>query len=180
MEKDSILTRVNLVVGLIIIILAIIVIIFSNAALLSIMILLSIALLFAGIGRLYNAFTNEKLKKIAKILKFVTGLLAIILSLTIIIISIVEPATSILLLINLLGYMFIIIGVSRIAVGLLVERYTKEYRFFLVLIGILSFVFAFIVIFYPTFGYFVLVILLSSTLLINGLVRVLYALFERK
>ncbi|MBY9021272.1 MAG: hypothetical protein KGD67_09450 [Candidatus Lokiarchaeota archaeon] len=84
------------------------------------------------------------------------------------------------LLINLLGYMFIIIGVSRIAVGLLVENYSKVYRVFLVLVGIFSFLFAFIVLLYPTFGYFVLVILLSLSLLINGLVRVLFAAFERQ
>jgi len=180
LEKENILTGVNLVIGLMIIILSLIVIVFSNAALLSIMILMSIALFFAGTGRLYNVFANQKLNKSAKILKFIVGLLAIILSLVIIIITIVEPTTSILLLINLFGYMFIIIGVSRIAIGLLVENFTKEYRFFLVLVGIISFIFAFIVIFYPTIGYFVLVILLSMSLLINGLARVLSALFERK
>jgi len=180
MEKENILTGVNFVFGVLIIILSILVIIFLNAALLSIMILLSIALLFAGIGRLYNGFVNEKLSKFTKALKFITGALAIIISLIVIIVSVIEPTVSILLLIDLFGYMLIIIGVSRIAIGLLIEKYTKEYRVFLVLVGIISFVFAFIVIIFPTFGYFVLVILLSFSLLVNGLARVSHALFERK
>ncbi|MBY9021273.1 MAG: DUF308 domain-containing protein, partial [Candidatus Lokiarchaeota archaeon] len=111
MEKKNILTNVNLVVGLTIVVLSILVFIFSNAALLSIMGLFSIALLFIGIGRLYNAFSNEKLNKIGKVLKFITGVLAIILSIIIFIVTLIEPVSSILLLINLLGYMFIIIGV---------------------------------------------------------------------
>ena len=180
MEKENILTNINLVVGLIIIVLSVLVIIFSNAALLSIMGLFSIAILFIGIGRLYNAFSNEKLSKLVKALKFITGVLAIILSIIILIVTLIEPVSSILLLINLLGYMFIIIGVSRIAVGILVEDYSNVYRVFLALVGIFSFFFAFIVLLYPTFGYFVLVILLSLSLLINGLARVLFAVFERK
>ncbi len=179
MEKENLLKGVNLIVGLIVILLSILVIIFSSAALLSIIILLSIALLFAGIGRLYSAFADEKLNKIAKGLKIIVGILEIIISLTVIIITIIEPTISILLLINLFGLIFIVIGASGIAIGLLVEKFTKQYRFLLILIGIISFVFAFIVLFYPTFGYFVLVILLSLSLLFNGFARVLYALFEK-
>lgn len=180
MEKEDLLIRFNIIIGLIIIFLSILVIIFSSAALLSLMILLSIALLFAGIGRLYNSFANEQLNKIAKIIKFLVGLLAIVISLTILILSIINPSVSILLLINLFGYSFIIIGCARIAIGFLVEKYTKQYRFFLVLVGIVTFVFAFIMILFPTFGYFVLVILLSLSLLFNGLARVMYSVLNKK
>jgi len=180
MEKENQFFGINIVIGLIIIILSILVILFSNAALLSIMILLSISFLLAGIVRVYNTFADEKLNKIAKVIKFLVGLSVIVISLTILILTVINPTISILLLIYLFGYSLIVLGCARIAVGLLVERYSKAYRFFLILVGIATFIFAFIVIFFPTFGYFVFTILLSLSLFFNGLLRVFSVLLEKR
>jgi len=180
MEKENQFFGINIIIGIIIIILSILAILFSGAALLSIMLLLSIALFFAGIIRVYNTFADEKLNNIAKVIKFVVGLSMIGISLTILITTIISPAVSILFLIYLFGYGFIILGCARIAVGLLVERYSKPYRFFLILVGIATFIFAFMVIFFPAFGYFVLTILLSLSLLFNGLLRIFSIFLDKK
>jgi len=180
MEKESQFLSINLIIGIIIIILSILVILFSSAALLSIMILLSFALFSAGVARLYNTFADEKLNKIAKVIKFLVGLSIIGISLTILILTLINPTISILLLIYLFGYGLIILGCARIGVGLLVERYSKPYRFFLIFVGIITFIFAFIVIFFPTFGYFVIIILLSLSLLFNGLLRIFTVFLDKK
>jgi uncharacterized membrane protein HdeD (DUF308 family) len=180
MEKDNQFFGINIIIGIIVIILSILVIFFSGAALLSLMILLSIAIFFAGTARVYNTFADEKLTKIAKIIKFIVGLSMIGISLTVLITTIINPTVSILLLIYLFGYGLIILGCARIAVGLLVERYSKPYRFFLIFVGIATFIFAFIVIFFPTFGYFVLIMLISLSLLFNGLLRIFSILLDKK
>ncbi len=180
MEKDNLLIRVNIIVGLIIIILAILTIIFANILLLTLMLLLSIALLFVGIGRISNAFLNEKLNKIGKALKYFTGILAIAVSISIMIITMINPTFSILILINLVGYTLLAIGIARIFVGIMMEKYSKKYRFILIIVGIASLIFAFLVVIFPTFGYFVIVILLSLSLLFNGFARISYALSKIK
>lgn len=179
MEKLNLFDFINIFIGLIIIVFSLIVIIYANMALITLMILLSIALLVAGVGRVYNTFSDQNLNKIGKILKFMTGLLAIIMSITIILIIVINPMFSIVFLINLLGYTLIIIGIVRIFIGIMIEKYPKKYRFVLILVGIICFVFAFLVLVFPTFGYFLVVIFLSISLLVNGIARISYVLFGK-
>ncbi|MGB5910155.1 MAG: DUF308 domain-containing protein, partial [Promethearchaeia archaeon] len=148
--------------------------------LLSLIILLSIALLFVGIGRISNAFLNEKLNKIGKVIKYITGILTIIVGIFIMVIVIVDPTFAILILINLVGYTLLVIGITRIFIGIMMEKYSKKYRFILIVVGITTFIFAFLVLIFPTFGYFVIVILLSLSLLLNGFARITYALSRIK
>ena len=180
MEQENILIRVNIFVGLIIIILSILTLILSNIVLISLIILLSIALLFSGIGRISNAFLNERLNKAGKALKYLTGILAIVISISIMIITIINPTFSIIILINLVGYILIAISISRIFIGIMMQKYSKKYRFILFIVGIASLIFALLVLIFPTFGYFVIVILLSLSLLLNGFARVTYALSRIK
>jgi len=180
MEQENILIRVNIIVGLIIIILSILIIILSNIVLLSLMILLSITLLFAGIGRISNAFLNERLNKTGKAIKYLTGILAITVSISIMIITIIDPTFSVLILINLVGCTLIAIGITRIFIGIMMQKYSKKYRFILFIVGITSLIFALLVLIFPTFGYFVVVMLLSLSLLLNGFARISYALSKIK
>ena len=179
MEKLSLFDYINIFIGLITIAFSLIVIIYANIALITLIILLSITLLVAGAGRVYNSFLDKNLNKIGKILKFGTGLLAIIMSITIILILVINPMFSIVLLINLLGYTLIVIGIVRIFIGIMVEKYPKKYRFILILVGIICFVFAFLVLVFPTLGYFLIVIFLSISLLVNGLARMSYVLLGK-
>ena len=180
MEDESTFKSINIIIGFIIFILSILVLILANVLLLSLMVLLSIAVLVSGIGRLYNAFYNKQLNKIGKILKFITGLLASIIGLIILILTIVDPSASIALAISLIGYTFIVIGVVRIFIGIMMENYQKEFRIFLVIIGILTMIFAFIIVLFPALGYFVMIVYISLTLMFNGLTRMIVVLFGKK
>ena len=180
MEEKSIFNSVNSVIGIIIISLSIIVLIFANVVILSLMILLSIAVIFSGIGRIYNAFYNTQLNKFGKILKLITGIIALLMGGLVLILTITVPSVSIILLISLIGYTFIIIGIARIFMGILMESYKKEYRIFLVMIGIITMIFAFTVVLFPALGYFVLITYISLTLMINGLTRIVFSLFGKK
>ena len=180
MENENLIKNINIVVGSIIILLSIIVLFYGTAALISLILLLAIAFLFMGIGRLFNAYSNTLLNKLSKYIKYSTGFISIIVSIAVLVITIVNPSLSILILINLFGYVLIIIGVARIAVGYLMELYPIVYRVFLVIVGILTFVFAFIVLLFPILGYFILVTLVSLSLLVNGLARVLFGIVVKK
>ncbi|MBY9004777.1 MAG: DUF308 domain-containing protein [Candidatus Lokiarchaeota archaeon] len=179
MEDESTLKSINIIIGSTIFILSILVLILANVLLLSLMVLLSIAVLVSGIGRLYNAFYNKQLNKIGKILKFITGLLASIVGLIILILTIIDPSASIVLAISLIGYTFIVIGVARIFIGVMMENYKMEFRIFLIFIGVITMIFAFIVVLFPTLGYFVLILYISLTLMFNGLTRIIFALFGK-
>ncbi len=180
MEGKSRFNSINSIIGIVIISLSIIVLVFSNVVVLSLIILLSIAVIFSGIGRIYNAFYNTLLNKFGKILKLVTGVIAVLIGFIVLILTLTVPGVSIILLISLIGYTFIIIGIARIFMGILMESYKKEYRIFLVMIGLITMVFAFMIILFPALGYFVLITYLSLTLMINGLTRIIFSLFGKK
>lgn len=180
MEEKSRFNSINSIIGIIIISLSIIVLIFANVVVLSLMIVLSIAVIFSGIGRIYNAFYNTLLNNFGKILKLVTGVIAVLVGVLVLILTLTVPSVSIILLISLIGYTFIIIGMARIFMGILMDSYKKEYRIFLVMIGLITMIFAFIVVLFPALGYFVLITYLSLTLMINGLTRIVFSLFGKK
>ena len=95
-------------------------------------------------------------------------------------IIIIYSTFSIIFLINLFALVLLIIGIVRIVIGILVDKYSMEYRILLIIIGILSFIVSVVVLFLPPFNYYISVLMISLTLLINGLARVLYVLYEKK
>ncbi|NVM45537.1 MAG: DUF308 domain-containing protein [Candidatus Lokiarchaeota archaeon] len=176
MENESLLKNINIIVGLIIIVLSIITLFYGVITLITLIILISIAFLFAGIGRAYNAITNDSLTKASKFMKYFSGLLSIIISIAAIFIALFNPGLAILMFSNLFGYLLIFIGVARISVGYLMESYTTLYRTVLILVGIITFIFSFIILMFPIFGYFVIVMLISASLLLNGITRLSFGL----
>ena len=144
------------------------------------MVLLSVIFFIFGIGRLIDAFSDDKLNKFAVIAKFLTGLLASIMGIIILSIIIIYSTFSIIFLINLFALVLLIIGIVRIVIGILVDKYSMEYRILLIIVGILSFIVSLVVLFLPPFNYYISVLMISLTLLINGLARVFYGLYEKK
>ena len=180
MENESLFKNINLVVGLVITALSLIVLIFSTATLISLIILLSISFLFVGFGRIYNGFINETLNRTSKFAKYITGALSVIISIVMMILALTDPSLAILIFTNLFGYTLLFIGISRIGVGYLMESYPKQYRAALIIIGIITFIFSFLILVFPVFGYFILVMLISLSLLINGLIRISLGLIVKK
>jgi uncharacterized membrane protein HdeD (DUF308 family) len=73
----------------------------------------------------------------------------------------------------LLAIALLIMGIGRLAVGLVAKRFDLWFRVVLMVIGIGTIILSIIIFFMPTIGAVVLLILLSVTLLINGVGRLL-------
>ncbi|MFX0143528.1 MAG: DUF308 domain-containing protein [Candidatus Hodarchaeota archaeon] len=167
----------NLVIGILVIGLSIFVIIFHQITIIILIIILAIAILISGIGRLLNAFFNKKLNKYGIITKFTTGLIAIIISVFVLITSIFNPTLSQILFINLYGLTLFLIGIARIIVGAITERYKKPNRILLIFVGFITLSFSLIVMVFPNVGNFVVLLLFSLTLIFNGLARIVFGFY---
>jgi uncharacterized membrane protein HdeD (DUF308 family) len=126
-----------------------------------------------GIIRLTNAFSDEKLSNLKVVTRFITGAILIIFSIVVIFITLNDPTYSISVLIMLLAIALLIMGIGRLAVGLVAKRFDLWFRVVLMVIGIGTIILSIIIFFMPTIGAVVLLILLSVTLLINGVGRLL-------
>jgi uncharacterized membrane protein HdeD (DUF308 family) len=180
MEKQKLLSIMNMIIGSVIITLSIIIITFFTAVLASLMILTSIIFIFIGMARLINGFIDEKLTKLWKIFKCITGILGILVGLLVIIITIIDPSYSISILINLFAIVLIIIGVSRIFLAINIQKYPKKYRITMLLGGVLILILGILIFAIPTIGYFILIAILSLGLLINGIIRVSHGIITSK
>jgi len=172
MEKQSLLNILNRIIGLSVIILSFIIILSSTTILATLMILLAITFLFIGIGRIINGFIDEKLTKLGKIFKFISGISEIIIGLVVMIIIILEPLYSITILINLFAIGLVIIGASRVVLGVNIRKYSNTYRIIMLLGGTLTIILGIIIFVFPALGYFILIVILAIGLLINGLIRI--------
>ncbi|MFX0188567.1 MAG: DUF308 domain-containing protein [Candidatus Hodarchaeota archaeon] len=176
----------NLLFGLAIIILSIVVMILSiiNIILLILIAILSIALFVSGIVRIINASSIEIIENEVATYKFVTGLLAIILAIIIFFSTITEPNVAIELLILIFAFALILTGIVRFAVGLSTKGYPMWFRVFLVIVGISTIILS-IVIFIlpfllPFLDYIILIFLLSISLLINGIAKLILGIIGTK
>jgi uncharacterized membrane protein HdeD (DUF308 family) len=176
----------NLLFGLAIIILSIVVMILSilNIILLILVAILSIALFVSGIVRIINASSIEIIENEVATYKFVTGLLAIILAIVIFFSTITEPNVAIELLILIFAFALILTGIVRFAVGLSTKGYPMWFRVLLVIVGISTIILSiaiFILPFLlPFLDYIILIFLLSISLLINGIAKLILGIIGTK
>ena len=175
--RDQIFHIFNIVFGLIIIGLGIIIMVFSTLGLLTLVVLLSLGFTFSGIGRLIAAFYNKKLNKYGVIIKIITGFIAIAICFFIFIVSTIDPNFSVIFLINL-GFVLFLFGIARVFMGILTKKYQKSHRYILIFVGVISIILGIVVMIVPAFGYYVLISLISIILILNGLVRLTFRLFE--
>jgi uncharacterized membrane protein HdeD (DUF308 family) len=173
MENENIFKNVNVIVGLVIIALSLIILFFGTITLIILIILISIGFLFAGFGTLYNALINTSLTKTSKYLKFIAGIITTAISISVLVIALVDPDFLLLVFINIFGLGLIVIGIARIMVGYFMETYPKTYRAALILVGTITCIFAFLILTFPTFGYFIILMMISLSLLLNGMIRVI-------
>ena len=75
----------NLLLGLATIIMAVIVLLYSVAGVIFLLLIISIAVIIIGVARLINAYANEKLDSSAKLAKILTGLIAIVFGIIVLI-----------------------------------------------------------------------------------------------
>jgi len=176
----------NLLFGLAIIILSIVVMILSiiNITLIILIVILSVALFVSGLVRIINASSIELIENEVATYKLVTGLLAIILSIIIFCSTITEPHVAIELLILIFAFALILTGIVRFSVGLSTKGYPMKFRVFLVIVGILTIILSIIIFvspfFLPFFDYIILIFLISISLLINGIAKLILGIIGTK
>ncbi|MFX1352672.1 MAG: DUF308 domain-containing protein [Promethearchaeota archaeon] len=173
--RENYLITLNIIFGLIIIILSTIVISIQNMDLSITIFLLTMGILLIGIIRLFNSILDKKVNRTGIITKFLSGMVAIILSITIFV-FLLNPMLYVFLLIDLFGVVILVIGISRILVGVLTRKYTKNFRILTILIGLISITFSVIIFSSHTFSIHFLLLLISFAILINGFARVMQSI----
>ena len=163
----------NLISGLLQILLAIIVLICSLAAILTLLMILSIAIMVAGLSRIINAISDEKLGNAAAIWKFITGILAIVVGLIVFFNTFTQPILTIQILIFIFALALLGIGISRIIVGLLTSDFYTWYRALIIIVGFLIIGLSVIVLFSQGLGFLILILILSISLLFNGFAKLI-------
>ncbi len=169
--KKKILTSSNLIFGTGIIILAILVMTFTVAAVITLLFILSIAIIIIGLARLVNAYANDELDTSGKIAKFITALIALIFGIIVIVNTATTPMITVEILIILVNILLLIIGFARIYIGLTTKEYFKGYRGFTVLIGIVMIILSLLVFLSPTFDNATSIVIVSVSMLLSGIAR---------
>jgi len=169
--KKKILTSSNLIFGALTIILSIIVMTFTVAAVITLLFILSIAIIIIGLARLVSAYANDELDTSGKIAKFLTAIIALIFGVIVMINTATSPVITVEILIILVNTLLLIIGFARIYIGLTTNEYFKGYRGFLVLIGLVMIILSLLVFLIPTFDNITSIIIISVTMLLSGIAR---------
>ncbi|MFX0147136.1 MAG: DUF308 domain-containing protein [Candidatus Hodarchaeota archaeon] len=164
---------VKIVFGLIICILSFLVLIFSVASVVILLIILSLTLLALGLAQILKVVASKDLERENVIFKYITGIGAIVISLIILVSIIVNPSGSIIIATTLFGIVIITIGFIIIYLGIKIKDEKTTYWIFLLIVGILIFIFGVLIIALPTFGFTILVILISLSLMLYGIVHLI-------
>lgn len=178
--KKKILTSSNLIFGTLTIIFSIIVMTFTVAAVITLLFLLSIAIIIVGLARLVNAYANDELDTSGKIAKFLTAIIALIFGIIVIVNTATSPVITVEILIILVNILLLIIGFVRIYIGLITTEYFKGYRGFTVLIGVVMVILSLLVFLSPTFDNATSIIILSVSMLLSGIARFVLGLIGIK
>ncbi|MFX1389930.1 MAG: DUF308 domain-containing protein [Promethearchaeota archaeon] len=169
--KEKILTSSNLIFGALIIIMSIIIITFNVAAVITLLFILSIAIILIGLARLVSAYANEELDTSGKIAKFITAVIALIFGVIVIVNTATSPMITVEILIILVNTLLLIIGFVRIFIGLTTKEFLKGYRGYLVVTGIAMIILCLVVFLSPTFNNATSIVILSVAMLLSGIAR---------
>lgn len=170
----------NFLLGLATILMAIIVLLYSVAGVILLLLIMSIAVIIIGIARLINAYANEKLDSSAKLAKIITGLLAIVFGVIVLINTITKPLVAIDVLILLIAIMFLLIGIARVFVGALTKEYFQWYRVILIIVGIVVIILSIIVLFNLRMDDLMLIFILALSMLLTGIARLILGIIGIK
>lgn len=152
------------------------VLVYPGIAVLTLILLLSIGLIFLGTRDIVLGATGSFLPKWLRASNIVLGLLAFVLS----VIVIAEPGFAVLTLVLLLYLALFFRGVAGISMGWAAKHFSKAWRGLSVGVGILSIVLAIIFLALPSLAVATLIVLLSVGLLITGLEYVVVGVVGRE
>ena len=163
----------NIISGIIIIILSILLLIYSAAAVVSILVILAVIMLFIGITQILNAKSDDNLEGTNLFIKYLMGVLELIMGIILIISLITDPIATAIFSIKLLGLIIILVGLAMLYIGLMNYDYRKEYRYILMVIGLITIIFGVLILIIPTVGINIIAIMVAFPLLFIGLTRLL-------
>lgn len=174
--KEKHLEKLNLIFGLAVTLFAILFLIFYYLSAILLLFLLATAIIFIGISKLINSFSNKMFPLGLAIYKFIIGFVAILLAIIVISNLIQEPFIQIELLIIILSFLFVLIGFERIAFGFVLQGYPRWYRILLINIGIILILCSIIVFIFIFINYSVAIPLVALSILISGIIRITFGI----
>ena len=161
----------HIIMGLIAIAAAFVILAEPGLGILTLVLILSFALLVLGVSRLARGLSHNLFSKKHRALDIIAGALSIILGL----IVLADPVLGASTLVLLLAFAAMIYGITTIILGALAARLPKWSRGFLVVTGILSVIFSFVVLDAPALGALTLVVILTVSFLVNGVESIVSA-----
>jgi len=168
MEAPGWLRALDIVFGLIAVILSIVVLVYQELAILTLIFVLSIALLIIGIARVFGGIFAKYLSDGLRAVHVGTGILALVIAIVALLYT--ELATQ--MLIYLLSFALLIHGIARIVIGGFAKVFPSWLRGLLAVVGLLTIFLSVVVFISPAVGELTLVFLLSITFLFNGIARI--------
>lgn len=163
----------NIISGIIIIALSFLLLIYSAAAVVFILVILAVIMIFLGLTQILNTRSDNHLKRSNLVVKYLIAILELLMGIILIINLITDPIATAIFSIRLLGFVFLLIGLSMLYVGSMNYDYPKDYRYILMIIGLLTIIFGVLIIIIPTVGLNLVTIVVALPLLFNGLNRLL-------
>jgi uncharacterized membrane protein HdeD (DUF308 family) len=167
-KAPSWLRALDIIFGLIAVILSIMILVYQELAILTMILVLSIALLIVGIARVFGGIFAKYLSDGLRAINVGTGILSLVLAIVAMLYT--DLATQV--LIYLISFALLLHGIARIVVGGFCKVFPSWLRGLLAIIGLLTIVLAVMVFVSPTLGELTLILILSITFLLNGMARI--------
>ncbi len=162
------LRALDIVLGLIAVILSIVVLVYQELAILTMIFVLSIALLILGIARIFGGIFAKYLSDGMRAVKVGIGILALVLGA----IAFLYTDLTTQVLIYILSFALLLNGIARLVIGGFARLLLSWLRGLLTVVGLLTTILSVVVFVSPAFGELTLVLILSITFLLNGIARI--------
>ena len=163
----------NIISGIIIIALSFLLLIYYAAAVVSILVILAVIMIFLGLTQILNTRSDNHLERSNLVVKYLIVFLELLIGIILIISLITDPIGTAIFSIRLLGFVILLIGLSMLYVGSMNYDYRKDYRYILMIIGLVTIIFGVLILIIPTVGLNLITIVVALPLLFNGLTRLL-------
>ena len=163
----------NIISGIIIIALSFLLLIYYAAAVVSILVILAVIMIFLGLTQILNTRSDNHLERSNLVVKYLIAFLELLIGIILIISLITDPIGTAIFSIRLLGFVILLIGLSMLYVGSMNYDYRKDYRYILMIIGLVTIIFGVLILIIPTVGLNLITIVVALPLLFNGLTRLL-------
>lgn len=161
----------NIVFGVITIVIAILAVAFPGLASATLILLISLGLFLLGAARILRAVFREELTQFLRFLNGLIGIIILVLAAAVLILQ----SLVMLFLIWILSAAFLILGFTRVIVAITDNELLSWVRILLVVVGLVTIGFSFLIFLQPALGELTFIIFLAWALFLNGLMRIVKA-----